>query len=267
MKRRETAEKECPNCHKEFKIAANEKFSDFNAKKFCTQFCAKSFNNKQRSKEVYKKQAQTLSSYYKELRDTQQSRKNYETENFTEKLIGTYTKIKFCKECTKVFLPTTRLRSTKYCSQECSNTHFKKAMKEMFKRNPHIAKNRSRGRESFLERSFREWLEVNNIPFKQEEAFIMEGRAFFADFFFEEKNLIIELDGSQHLQTKEKDAVRDLLFLQRGIRTIRISHKEFISKEKLPLVKMEIGLEANFGLEPKTGPYEDPEIPISPIRT
>lgn len=63
-------------------------------------------------------------------------------------------------------------------------------------------------------------------------------KLYYGDFYFPELNLLIELDGSQHEQTKEYDLQRDALILEYyNIQTIRISHKEYIFKLKLDLIE------------------------------
>ena len=51
-----------------------------------------------------------------------------------------------------------------------------------------------------------------------------------ADFAFPSKNLIIELDGTQHRHTKEKDQIRDEYLTRNGWTVIRIPHKEYIKQ-------------------------------------
>ena len=50
---------------------------------------------------------------------------------------------------------------------------------------------------------------------------------YFADFIFEDKKLIIELDGTQHKKTVEQDAIRDAWFNSKGYTVIRIPVEEF----------------------------------------
>ena len=54
------------------------------------------------------------------------------------------------------------------------------------------------------------------------------------DFLFKDKNLVIELDGTQHRKTVEKDRIRDE-YLRRvhNLTVIRITHKEYRQKSRL----------------------------------
>lgn len=49
---------------------------------------------------------------------------------------------------------------------------------------------------------------------------------YIADFYCWEKLLVVELDGSQHLENKEYDKEREKYFLNLGIRTIRFWNNE-----------------------------------------
>jgi very-short-patch-repair endonuclease len=49
---------------------------------------------------------------------------------------------------------------------------------------------------------------------------------YIADFYCSKKLLVIEIDGSQHLENKEYDKDREQYFLNLGIRTIRFWNNE-----------------------------------------
>jgi very-short-patch-repair endonuclease len=49
---------------------------------------------------------------------------------------------------------------------------------------------------------------------------------YIVDFYCKEKNLVIEIDGSQHLETKEYDKERDDYIKSIGIKTIRFWNSE-----------------------------------------
>ena len=49
---------------------------------------------------------------------------------------------------------------------------------------------------------------------------------YIADFYCKEKNLIIELDGSQHMEAKEYDKERDLYLKTLGIKVVRFWNNE-----------------------------------------
>jgi very-short-patch-repair endonuclease len=62
----------------------------------------------------------------------------------------------------------------------------------------------------------------NGLKFRRQEAV---GR-FVADFICFEKKILIELDGSQHLEQKERDEERDLWFREQGYKVIRFWNHE-----------------------------------------
>lgn len=52
-----------------------------------------------------------------------------------------------------------------------------------------------------------------------------------ADFYLPVRNIIIEVDGAYHVKTLDKDNLKDLLWLKRGIKTVRIKNEEVFSGE------------------------------------
>lgn len=95
---------------------------------------------------------------------------------------------------------------------------------------PENRKNLGRGKRSYLELSFEEWLKDNNIStYKTEFHFWNEEnkKNYFVDFLFEDKKLIIELDGTQHKKTIEKDKIRDLFLNSIGYKVLRISYEDY----------------------------------------
>lgn len=56
--------------------------------------------------------------------------------------------------------------------------------------------------------------------------FKIRGRSYFLDFFFPERMVAVEVDGSVHRLTKDHDRQRDADFRSIGIRTIRIKNKD-----------------------------------------
>jgi very-short-patch-repair endonuclease len=101
--------------------------------------------------------------------------------------------------------------------------------------------NRGRGKRSFLELSFDNWLTITHpslkfiseCPFKRFDY----TKTYFADFYFPDLSLIIELDGTQHKNTIEYDNERDnYISTNYNVQLIRISHKEYVNKTKLELI-------------------------------
>lgn len=56
--------------------------------------------------------------------------------------------------------------------------------------------------------------------------FMIRKRCYFLDFFFSERMVAVEIDGSVHKLKKAHDRQRDADFRSIGIRTIRISNKD-----------------------------------------
>lgn len=59
--------------------------------------------------------------------------------------------------------------------------------------------------------------------------FMIRKRCYFLDFFFPERMVAVEIDGSVHRLKKAHDRQRDADFRSIGIRTIRISNKDVMS--------------------------------------
>lgn len=96
--------------------------------------------------------------------------------------------------------------------------------------NPENRKNLGKGKQSWMEQCFQKWLEENSIIGWETEKHFRNTDAqknYYCDFVFDDKKLIIELDGNQHLKTIEQDRIRDVWLNTQGYRVIRIQHKEF----------------------------------------
>lgn len=97
-------------------------------------------------------------------------------------------------------------------------------------KNPENRKNYGRGKRSWMEQSFEEWLSSNGIIGWDSETHFWNPilkKNYFVDFINEEKKLIIELDGTQHRKTKDVDDARDEYFRSIGYDVRRITHEEF----------------------------------------
>lgn len=64
---------------------------------------------------------------------------------------------------------------------------------------------------------------LNGLKFKRQQQI----GSYIVDFVCIEKRIIIELDGSQHLENKEKDKKRDAELNQIGYKVIRFDNNEF----------------------------------------
>jgi len=97
-------------------------------------------------------------------------------------------------------------------------------------KNPENRKNLGRYKRSWMELTFEFYLKENNITGWDYEVHFWNDnlrKNYFPDFIFEDKKLIIELDGTQHRKTVEQDAIRDKWFVSNGYTVVRIPHPEF----------------------------------------
>lgn len=245
----------CLHCNKEFeKIVSNKDTRD---KKFCSKSCCAIYMNINRVKRKINSKLrrsilnQTTSrfiafntSVYKNKVKKKTSKK-IKYKQLTINLKNVYTLLhnlnyiiysnkiykSTCKICKKELLSIKKM--PKICSQECHT----KLMKRVHKERPHLILNRSNS-ESYLEKSFREYIESNgyikNDSYFQEKHWTLSsGKRYISDFYFPNLNLIIEMDGKQHQDTIEEDKLRDqLIFNELNIKTIRITHKEWVKKLK-----------------------------------
>jgi very-short-patch-repair endonuclease len=132
------------------------------------------------------------------------------------------------------------------CDIPCRNLYLSQQISKAVENGFNPNKNRGRSRKSYLEQSFTDWLTTNNVAFLEEHPFKIYDdlgayvTTYFADFYFEQHNLIIELDGTQHLKKEniEYDKNRDSLISNKyGVNIFRISHAEYISQTKIDVVK------------------------------
>jgi len=147
-----------------------------------------------------------------------------------------HTKLSQCVVCSKL-----HPRSGKTCSDNCYRTLSSLTMKQAISNGYDPKKNRGRGKKSYLEISFEKWLNTHfpsieyipEYPIKRQDML----KTYFGDFYFPSKNLIIELDGTQHNNTTEYDQGRDTYITETyGIQVFRISHKEYINQSKIDVV-------------------------------
>lgn len=186
-------------------------------KKFCSQSCAAKHNNPTRVCRTGPKPG-----FRKGIKTT------------------VYSKFAYCQQCSVVI----RYSHNKTCSVECRRSQ--KSQKAKFYSH-YVRLNRNPNKQSWMERSFTEWL--RSLSLVEGQDFITEykihnpdgNRTYFADFYFPNQKLIIELDGSQHLNTIEQDNRRDLYISTLGISVYRISHSEYKKQTKLVEVLQLIG--------------------------
>jgi very-short-patch-repair endonuclease len=192
----------CPNCEKDI----------FNYNKFCCKKCSSTYTN---------------------ARKDWSNIKTGPSKGTKPKSYIAYTKVKQCEVCASWFPG-----SSKTCSPQCKSILLSIGMANRIYSGWNPNDNRGRGKRSYLESSFEQWLITNypklkfviDAPFKRLDV----TKTYFGDFFFPDLNLIIELDGSQHDKTKEYDEDRDRYISETyNIKILRVTHKEYQTKSKL----------------------------------
>lgn len=212
--------KNCPQCKAEHTKNG----------KFCSQSCSATYNNKNRDKYIYEKISNKNKISNKgNIPWNKGSSKKLKLESIK----FPYTKVSVCTICNKYH---TKIGKT------CSDTCYKKQLSISVRNSGYeFAKNRGRHKKSYLEESFENWLLSHNyhnfIP-EHKIKNTHEKKVYYADFYFPDKNLIIELDGSQHKNTIEKDRQRDEYIKKYyGLKIIRITHKEYRLKSRTEEIK------------------------------
>lgn len=110
-----------------------------------------------------------------------------------------------------------------------SKQKIAKARTEWLKKSEN-RKNLGRYKRSWMEQIFEAYLTENIIiGWDTEVHFWSEdlNKNFYPDFLFEDKKLIIELDGTQHRKTVLQDTIRDAWFNTQGYDVVRIAIEEF----------------------------------------
>lgn len=195
------------------------------SKEFCSKSCSATFNNTARlvTQETKNKISMSL-----KIRAELTGKPNY-------------TKVSQCAICSSYFKTTTGL--AKSCSSQCKSILLSQSIKSAIyngKYNPQ--NNRGRGNQSYLEKSFQQWLSQNfpllevitEMKFKRNDMI----KTYYADFYFPSKNLIIELDGSQHKLTTEYDSIRDAyISANYNLTILRISHDDYVKKTYIDYIK------------------------------
>ena len=200
--------------------------------KYCSNSCSATFNSNKRNYTIFKpgpKKGPKLP----QTKDFKYSKYNNGEP---------YTPIKQCIICQK-FHP----NLGKTCSNECYLKLLSIKIRESINNGFNPQKNRGRGKQSYLEKSFEDWIkkEFPYLEYIKEYKFsrLDTLKSYFGDFYFPTLNLVIELDGIQHLKTQEYDQERDE-YIQKtyNVEIIRISHKEYKNKTKLELIRNKLKL-------------------------
>lgn len=227
----------------------------YEPKTFCNRSCAAKYNNSIRSETSRAQQKASVS-------ETMKAKvKNGEYINPNPAINKCDVYFHICHHCTKPF--TTRNCRRKLCSEKCLKLAGSIRQSKRLKEDPDYRAKLGTSNRSYPELRFSEWLEKYQIDHVIEKQFFNEvtDRCYFADFYFENLHLIIEIDGNQHLKSIEHDQLRDQYILTKfGVRTIRIPAREYLKGEWEEKLKEEL-LVASAGLEPATdGELEAPAL-------
>lgn len=76
--------------------------------------------------------------------------------------------------------------------------------------------------------------QVNGLRFRRQQ--VIHG--FIADFYCNQINLVVEVDGGIHEQQKDYDELRTKIINQRGVKVLRFTNEEVINKSDWVLEKM-----------------------------
>ncbi|HUC88883.1 MAG TPA: DUF559 domain-containing protein [Candidatus Paceibacterota bacterium] len=93
-------------------------------------------------------------------------------------------------------------------------------------------------RKSLTPQEFKLWFYLKNenlvIKFRRQQGI----GPYIVDFYCKEKNLVIEIDGSQHLEAKEYDIERENYMKSLGIKTLRFWNNEIDKNIESVLMKI-----------------------------
>jgi very-short-patch-repair endonuclease/predicted nucleic acid-binding Zn ribbon protein len=188
--------------------------------KFCSCSCSATYNNSNKSG------------------PTQETKDKISSALLGKKLICP---ISWCVICGTLI----KNKRSKTCSKDCKSKLVSRKMKSYISITPSHKLNRNPYKQSYMERSFEEWLKSKGMT-NSLHGYLMEVKFFNpytnkwgrADFVFPKKKLIIELDGTHHLEPKRKalDVIRDAYLCTRGWDVIRVSHKEYKNKSKEQII-------------------------------
>lgn len=210
--------------------------------KFCSSSCSASYNNKNRivTDEHKRKTSLTLKGIKSPLKGRVMNKEKLD---------------KNCIICDKLFIPKRTksglLSKSKCCSKECrtklKSENGTKIMKKRIKNGTHKGW-QSRNIISYPEKFFIEVLKNNNLFKKCSVNYVISKRDlglenhsnYFLDFFFEDKNIDLEIDGKQHEFRKEHDNKRDALLVKNGIKVYRIKWKSINTKKGKEYINKEI---------------------------
>lgn len=150
-----------------------------------------------------------------------------------------------CPICGEIFMNSRFFRKkSKTCSVECMKALQSSLASERLSKTENRS-NLGRHKKSYLESSFEKWLIEKGLTFDTEVHYRNSelNKSYYVDFLFKGKNLVIELDGTQHRKTVEKDRVRDeYLTRVHGLTVVRVTHKEYREKSRVDEICRLLGI-------------------------
>jgi very-short-patch-repair endonuclease len=207
--------KKCSVCDFIFDVNENDK------KTTCSIGCSNTYFRSNKSKEVRDKISESLKKY----------------NNFNHRSSIVYNKK--CSHCGFEFerkrLKSGNLSKSTTCSEVCrkelTSKKLSKSVKERIDNGTHNGW-QSRKIISYPEKFFIKVLNNNNINYefnypinKRNILGVNEPYNYFLDFYFPKKNMVLEIDGSQHRYRVEHDFIRDERLTNAGIKVFRIKWK------------------------------------------
>lgn len=215
----ENKRKFCKNCGKEI----------FGNKKFCSQSCAASYNNKIRGK----RSEEAKNKISKSLVATN-SRKKHPSGKRDPKL-KKYLYPHICESCGKKFF--NGKKNQRFCSPKCaqSSESVKKVLRdkalERVKNGTHSGW-KTRNIASYAERFWETVLTENKIPYTRED---FSTKKYFLDFLLEKngKKIDLEIDGKQHgyADREKHDKERDKYLANSGFVVYRVKWNSINTEE------------------------------------
>jgi very-short-patch-repair endonuclease len=219
----------CKNCNSIFESSNKNR-------KFCSVSCSTSFNNKnrkgiKRSKKSIKKQIESNKIFWdsekgkkEKIRRSKQAIKQMSQEKYINIFLSSIKKFKNNKELYQKSLEKKRKTIQEKIKKGEWNTWKSRNIKSF----PEI----------FVENYFNDKSITNYIREKSISKKILglnERGYYFLDFYFPNKKIDLEIDGSQHnkLERKQSDKKRDKLLKSSGITVIRIKWINLRNKDQL----------------------------------
>jgi very-short-patch-repair endonuclease len=128
-----------------------------------------------------------------------------------------------CASCGRDFLSSKQ--NTKYCSVSCGAKHMMSTGK--------IKSWSTRNIKSYPEKFFERVLQNNNLSYEMNKPVTFNGKTYFLDFYFADKNIDLEIDGKQHDYPDRitSDLIRDKILKKNGIKVFRIKWKSINTED------------------------------------